>query len=314
MKNKLAIELIKKYQQNKHIFGRGHCHFYPSCSNYAIECYQKFNFFYASFLTLFRIIRCTPFTKRQYDPVPLSKKEKKQKRVRDEFINKYSKPFFLALLNASSSKDIETLFDEYIYPDDVNKNVTIEDDLFFTPLSSTLGFTSDITKVPNKQFSQNVTKEKLIDDFKKLVQNDIIKNKNILNYHFSTSFNPTYSHKHFISSLSYFSIEEILTKYIKLPSSGIIVVSSQIPTEFLNFFVKQNNNIIDFSKQKHIKNDSIKVNNSNNLDIVIVQKQVLPYIIYQYPISLTINFYTEEQDYNDFADYNFKINSEDYNE
>ena len=76
MKNKLAIKLIKKYQESKDFFGRGHCHFYPSCSNYAIECYQKFNFFKASFLTTKRLLRCNRFHKCGYDPVPLTKEEK----------------------------------------------------------------------------------------------------------------------------------------------------------------------------------------------------------------------------------------------
>ncbi|MBR0340432.1 MAG: membrane protein insertion efficiency factor YidD, partial [Alistipes sp.] len=34
------------------------------------ECYKRFNFFKASFLTLYRIIRCNPWNKGGYDPVP----------------------------------------------------------------------------------------------------------------------------------------------------------------------------------------------------------------------------------------------------
>lgn len=73
--NKLIIKLIKYYQsatkENKKW-----CKYYPTCSNYALEAYQKFNFFKATFLTIYRIIRCNPFSKGGYDPVPLSKKEK----------------------------------------------------------------------------------------------------------------------------------------------------------------------------------------------------------------------------------------------
>lgn len=76
MLNKLAIKLIKSYQRNKDLIGSGRCKHYPSCSNYGIECYQKFNFFKATFLTIRRILRCNPFTKKVYDPVPLSKAEK----------------------------------------------------------------------------------------------------------------------------------------------------------------------------------------------------------------------------------------------
>lgn len=74
--NQIAIKAIKKYQKNKAIIGSGRCKHYPSCSNYAIEAYQKFNFFKASFLTGWRIIRCNPLSRKVYDPVPLTKKEK----------------------------------------------------------------------------------------------------------------------------------------------------------------------------------------------------------------------------------------------
>ena len=76
--NKRAIKLIKHYQETKNqTIGSGRCKHYPSCSNYAIECYEKFNFVKASFLTTWRILRCNPLTHKVYDPVPLTKKEKK---------------------------------------------------------------------------------------------------------------------------------------------------------------------------------------------------------------------------------------------
>ena len=54
------------------------CRFYPTCSSYALECYKRFNFFKASLLTLYRIIRCNPWGKGGYDPVP----EKKSKLIK----------------------------------------------------------------------------------------------------------------------------------------------------------------------------------------------------------------------------------------
>ena len=43
--NKYAIKMIKKYQETKDsTIGSGRCKHYPSCSNYGIECYEKFNF------------------------------------------------------------------------------------------------------------------------------------------------------------------------------------------------------------------------------------------------------------------------------
>ena len=74
---KLCIKLIKKYQQKTE--NKAHrCRFYPSCSNYGLIAYERFNFFTASFLTLIRILRCNPLTKGGYNPVP----EKKAKLIK----------------------------------------------------------------------------------------------------------------------------------------------------------------------------------------------------------------------------------------
>lgn len=75
--NKLPLKLIDWYQRNKNHNSK-RCKYVPSCSNYAKEAYQKFNFFKASFLTLWRLLRCNPFSKGGFDPVPLSKKEKEE--------------------------------------------------------------------------------------------------------------------------------------------------------------------------------------------------------------------------------------------
>ena len=46
------------------------CRFTPTCSAYAIEAYQKRGFFIGTILTTWRILRCNPFCKGGYDPVP----------------------------------------------------------------------------------------------------------------------------------------------------------------------------------------------------------------------------------------------------
>ncbi len=74
--NKLMIKLIKLYKEARKNDGKAYCRYVPSCSSYALECYQKFNFFKASFLSITRILRCNPLFKGGYDPVPLTKKEK----------------------------------------------------------------------------------------------------------------------------------------------------------------------------------------------------------------------------------------------
>ena len=46
------------------------CRFTPSCSAYAIEAFTKRGFFVGFILTVWRILRCNPFCKGGYDPVP----------------------------------------------------------------------------------------------------------------------------------------------------------------------------------------------------------------------------------------------------
>lgn len=75
--NRMMIQLIQKYQKSN--VSKGRCRHYPCCSNYGIACFKKFSFFKACFLTSYRIIRCNPLSKKVYDPVPLTKKEKQEK-------------------------------------------------------------------------------------------------------------------------------------------------------------------------------------------------------------------------------------------
>lgn len=70
------IKLIKLYQNSKNENSRKWCKFSPTCSNYALDAYKKFGFWFATLLTAFRILRCNPLSKGGYNPVPLSKFEK----------------------------------------------------------------------------------------------------------------------------------------------------------------------------------------------------------------------------------------------
>ena len=69
--SKVCIYLIKLYQRFISPLKRhGACIFYPTCSNYAIEAYQKHGFWRGTLLTIWRILRCNPFNDGGYDPVP----------------------------------------------------------------------------------------------------------------------------------------------------------------------------------------------------------------------------------------------------
>ena len=68
---KICIILIKFYRKYiSPLKGRPCCRYYPTCSQYALEAYEKYGFFKGTFLTFCRILRCNPFSKGGYDPVP----------------------------------------------------------------------------------------------------------------------------------------------------------------------------------------------------------------------------------------------------
>ena len=52
------------------------CKFTPTCSQYGLEAIERFGAFKGGFMTLWRILRCNPFSKGGYDPVPQKKSKK----------------------------------------------------------------------------------------------------------------------------------------------------------------------------------------------------------------------------------------------
>lgn len=66
----LMLILIKGYRKFISPMKRPSCIFIPTCSQYALEAVEKYGFFKGGFLTIKRILRCHPFSKGGYDPVP----------------------------------------------------------------------------------------------------------------------------------------------------------------------------------------------------------------------------------------------------
>lgn len=50
--------------------GRFHLLHYPTCSQYAKEAIEKYGALKGGRLAVWRILRCNPFTRGGYDPVP----------------------------------------------------------------------------------------------------------------------------------------------------------------------------------------------------------------------------------------------------
>lgn len=75
----LLVGWIKIYQL---IPGPWHnsCRYEPTCSNYGIEAIKRYGALKGSFLTIKRILRCTPWGGYGYDPVPEKKENKKNEK------------------------------------------------------------------------------------------------------------------------------------------------------------------------------------------------------------------------------------------
>lgn len=68
MKN-ILIKIIRLYQKIPGNF-HNNCRFIPTCSNYAIEAITVHGSIKGTYLATKRILRCNPFGKAGYDPVP----------------------------------------------------------------------------------------------------------------------------------------------------------------------------------------------------------------------------------------------------
>ena len=63
--------LIKLYQLIISPWLSSSCRFIPSCSQYGIEAFKRFGPVRGLILTTWRILRCNPWGKGGYDPVPI---------------------------------------------------------------------------------------------------------------------------------------------------------------------------------------------------------------------------------------------------
>lgn len=171
-RNKRTIALIKMYQRNKRISGR--CRFLPTCSNYAIEAYQKFNWFYASILTGLRILRCNPLTKRRIDPVPLNKEEKRKLKLINNLKTNFDMVYIDTILKypSLSKEDYKQLTLEYLFGQHQNQPNVCFDDLEFIGLNY-------VRTNYYKEYNITIEQNKL-DEYLKILE--ILANNNIINY------------------------------------------------------------------------------------------------------------------------------------
>lgn len=67
---KIMLSLIRFYQLAISPYHKPCCRFTPTCSRYAYEAIVKYGAIKGGYLALKRILRCHPFSKGGYDPVP----------------------------------------------------------------------------------------------------------------------------------------------------------------------------------------------------------------------------------------------------
>ena len=67
---KLFLFIIKFYRKYISPMKSTKCPYIPSCSEYGMEAIEIYGALKGGVLALWRIIRCNPFSKGGYDPVP----------------------------------------------------------------------------------------------------------------------------------------------------------------------------------------------------------------------------------------------------
>jgi putative membrane protein insertion efficiency factor len=66
---KIIVAIIRFYSNHISVLFPKHCRYYPTCSSYAIDAFRKKGFIKGFLLSVWRILRCNPFSPGGYDPV-----------------------------------------------------------------------------------------------------------------------------------------------------------------------------------------------------------------------------------------------------
>ena len=75
----VVVKLIRFYKVALSPYkGRSYCNYVPSCSQYAIEAIDMYGVVLGGWLAFKRILRCNPFHKGGFDPVPIGKYKRKR--------------------------------------------------------------------------------------------------------------------------------------------------------------------------------------------------------------------------------------------
>ena len=67
---RILIALVKFYRRAISPYRPPCCNYTPTCSQYALEAIEKYGALKGGYLAFRRSLRCNPFHKGGYDPVP----------------------------------------------------------------------------------------------------------------------------------------------------------------------------------------------------------------------------------------------------
>ena len=67
---KIVIASIKGYRKYISPMKSTKCPYFPTCSEYGLQAVEKYGVIKGGLLAFWRILRCNPFSKGGYDPVP----------------------------------------------------------------------------------------------------------------------------------------------------------------------------------------------------------------------------------------------------
>lgn len=67
---RFLLRVIRFYQRAVSPLFPPRCRYIPTCSEYALQAVEKYGPLRGGFLALRRLLRCNPFHKGGYDPVP----------------------------------------------------------------------------------------------------------------------------------------------------------------------------------------------------------------------------------------------------
>ena len=67
---RLLLWLIRFYQRALSPHLPAACRYQPTCSHYALTAVERYGAFRGGWMAFLRILRCNPFSKGGYDPVP----------------------------------------------------------------------------------------------------------------------------------------------------------------------------------------------------------------------------------------------------